>query len=359
MLDTLPDEVILLVLEHLAPKPLVLSGYFYDQITLRALCLASRRYRRLAQPVLWRNVAFTDSTRYGKFVRLKGVDALRDHVRYLVVQPVRRWEDDHDHVIDPAKFYAILPLHPNLAGLRLYGSNLFRRRDCFDLESLRANHHLRRLSLIDLDCAGAANLPQLEQLHLDYVAIEPAELTSWLDSAYLPRLVALHLGMLYEPSVGYHYIPSPPPFLAQLEIFQAPDAQTVDAAEFASPPVPPVALLSSCPWADLPRHVLIVSEGEDDFDPIPDFLHNQASQLDTAAPLRPREPSSLWLPHFVRVAASKSPEAQRALDTLGEACARAGRRLMWWEGELAEGELVSHEFWQYARELKAARATGA
>ncbi|BGP39299.1 hypothetical protein JCM10449v2_003237 [Rhodotorula kratochvilovae] len=358
MLDRLPDELVLLVVEELAPAPLVLKGYHEAQNTLKALCLTARRYRRLAQPVLWRNLVFTDLRRSAKLVQLQGVDTMRDHVRNLLVYFSRPREDGLAPSIELDRVYAILPLLPNLAGLRLDGSNLFWRRDCLELAKLRTGHHLRLLSLVELDCVGAATLPQLEQLHLYSITIEPADLARWLDSAYLPQLVALYLGDLHEPRIGPRYSHSPHShFLAQLDVVHTVDVKTVRAADKATPPSPPVALLSSHPWADFPRHVMIVWGAGDDPDPVPYCLHRWADQLDeAAAPFRPREPSSLWLPHAIRTVAAGFPAAQSALEELGEACARAGRRLMWWEGELGEGELVSHEFWRYAREIKAAKA---
>ncbi|BGP47442.1 hypothetical protein JCM10450v2_003294 [Rhodotorula kratochvilovae] len=285
MLDRLPDELVLLIVEQLAPAPLVVNGYHKAQNTLRAHCLTARRYRRLVQPLLWRSLFFVDSTRYAKFVDLEGAHALRAHVRYLVVRPERNYGDDFTLAFNLGKVEPILPFLPNLVGLRLDGRHKEWSIDCFDPASLAMNHNLRLLQLAELKCTRIlARFPQLEQLHMEDVTIKPDDITNSLDPALLPQLTALHIGDIYNP--------------------------------------------------------------HDD-------------QLDAAAPLHPREPSSLWLPRSVRAAAADSPDIQYALRDLGEACARAGRRLMWWEGELAEGELVSHEFWRYAREIKAARATGA
>ncbi|BGP47399.1 hypothetical protein JCM10450v2_003251 [Rhodotorula kratochvilovae] len=223
MLDRLPDELVLLVVEELAPAPLVRKGYHEAQNTLRALCLTARRYRRLAQPVLWRNLVFTDLRRSAKFVDLEGVNTLRDHVQSLVVEPERDYDNDFAPAFDLSEVESILPLLPNLVGLRLDGRHKAWTVDCFDPASLAMNHN----------------------------------------------------------------------------------------------------------------------------------------QLVAAVPLLSREQSSFWLPYSVEAAAAESMDIWDALRDLGDACARAGRRLLWWEGELAEGELVSHEFWQYAREIKAARATGA
>lgn len=91
MLAQLPDEVLLTILDELAPDPSYRQDD--DSARRRALCracLASRRMRRLAQPFLWRRVEVADDEDLEHVRARPGIDVFG---RFTKAFEVRRLKD--------------------------------------------------------------------------------------------------------------------------------------------------------------------------------------------------------------------------------------------------------------------------
>ncbi|BGP39296.1 hypothetical protein JCM10449v2_003234 [Rhodotorula kratochvilovae] len=340
MLDHLPHEIALLILEDLAPAPLVHLDYHEAQKTLRHLCLVSRRYRGIAQPVFWRSLFFVERTRFDQFAQLEGTADLLAHVRHLAVVPDKRAGVPPEDKLGLKKVETILPLLPNLESLWINAKQLDGDIDRFRLTAIKSNTHL-------------------EVIHLSDVCLNPAIFKRWFRSASLPALRAFYHDVYtlafdrFTPHVD-------PDLLSQLDFVQT---DGVEAGHKHSASTP---LAAETRWPSplfVPLHVLVeVHQSHGRVIDRPDWsesglLSMWARELSSTAHPPADEPASLWIPRSALRGMATSPEVVATFNALQVACERAGRRLFWWDGELGEGELVSHEFWRYARGLRAARAT--
>ncbi|GAA5827887.1 hypothetical protein JCM3770_005620 [Rhodotorula araucariae] len=318
MLDGLPDELVLAILAHLSQPGVARWDYLERQEALCALCLTARRYRSLAQPLLWQQ-ARIDSARDIALVLAPEVAALRRNLRFLGVT--------HGHT----HWLAILALlAPNLEELS----------------------SLRRLSIegfVLFDSDPTVPFPRLRELRLERVRVEPSVIRSWLDAQRLPHLRVLFFDRLHASERSHPYFPSASEaLLAQLDFIQT---RVVDRpTSLRSPSAPPLAV-EVVSILDLPHHALLQPTFHRNVT-VPELVH-----YITVAGNAVRAQGHLSVAHFVRHAAEHWPDLGAAVDELGAACTQANRRLRWWDGVPVEGELVSHEFWPFARELKAARPT--
>ncbi|BGP47400.1 hypothetical protein JCM10450v2_003252 [Rhodotorula kratochvilovae] len=191
MLDRLPDELLVTVLDSLAAPAYAPRAYEARQGTLRALCLTSRRLHRLAQPVLFRHVYVHERTRLDQ-VRDVDDEALRAHTK------VYQFELDRSRALEGDKY---TPLAAVAAGLRYPNVEEVRVEavcHALDLRVLGNYSRLRRLFLngLDLDDPAAVHLPCVDQLRLEDLCVEPAFLERWLDPEFLPSVKAIYLSDL-------------------------------------------------------------------------------------------------------------------------------------------------------------------
>ncbi|GAA5994529.1 uncharacterized protein JCM10292_002116 [Rhodotorula paludigena] len=360
-MDLLPDELVLRILEEVAPPAYSPKAYSARQNALLSLCSVSRRMRALAQPLLWRFVRVHERSRLDSLAQ---PERLRRCARTYHVSPEGIWSGQKGWFTLQEGVEA-LSLLPEVTELRL--DSLEQQ---INLKSLQDYTGLRSLSLVcaDIDDSDPVFLHNLEALHLEDVRLDPDLLATWLSPTYLPSLKALYLSDLRENIEDAPFFPTlSPAILSQLDFVQTLAEETDAVAKYGqsvSPPFlfqlhPPV--LDPTSSAPLPRNITLDSPRLRLGDTA-EKLHTGSYQLPAFGQLldafraeHAPVPHSILLPRELVMAAGRADvdvvERVRAFE---DACARNGVRLGWWGG--AEGEaddtLVSPEFWEYARRLR-------
>ena len=117
-LESLPDELLLLICEHLASQPTSIHDKPYDQATFYNLCLVSQRWNCIATPFLYATIGLSSSSFAGrKLLRtLLAKPFLAEHI--TVVRQVSPSEEVSNGSIHHPKMFAdtntILPMAEQL-----------------------------------------------------------------------------------------------------------------------------------------------------------------------------------------------------------------------------------------------------
>jgi len=85
MSDRLDDDALLLILDELATPSSDYDVYCAAKKALRNICIASRRLRRLAQPLLWRQIWVVEQSQADKVKSSPIVSSLGQGTRWLSV----------------------------------------------------------------------------------------------------------------------------------------------------------------------------------------------------------------------------------------------------------------------------------
>ncbi|KPV77622.1 uncharacterized protein RHOBADRAFT_51453 [Rhodotorula graminis WP1] len=354
MAANLPDDVVLLILEQLAHPAHTPESYRDRQNPLRNVCLASRRLRHLARPLLWRQVAVRSPRHLNCLPASLLAVVLGRHTRsYTVVGSV---------ILDLADAVGVSDLLPEVVDLHLTSAPLVSFKLCL----LEPFAHLRRLhlGLAHLPRDALATLPVLEELCVRQIWCTTRELHAQLLPARVPRLRELHLVQVKDmtsPTTVQLADVVPPDLLPQLDLVQTDSASidpTSDLAQSLAPPVlvfgPPAA--ATGPPRPLPRHSISQPARFKDARTATDTLAKLAASTRLVPIRHMRDPPYLvLLPLALRTLAAAEPSVAPHLAAL-EALFAEKRVVVEWTEDLPEGELVSPEFRRHARELRAARA---
>jgi len=232
------------------------------------------------------------------------------------------------------------------------------------LESLTASSRatdLRRLYLgfliIDQG-APVPCLPQLEELYIRRSALSLDMAKEWLQAERLPALLVLHCVGVQDPATGQALALADAlssDLLPQLDLVQTTPQHLSPRDPLAQGIVPPVLLFSPVALDALPRHSLWQPVHFAKKATAVLFLRKLLTLLDGATRPDPAEPRFvLFLPSKLRALATQHTDVASGVQVLEE-LARAKDVRVRWTSESLEADLVSREFWQYARGVKAAR----
>ncbi|BGP47441.1 hypothetical protein JCM10450v2_003293 [Rhodotorula kratochvilovae] len=345
----LPDELLLLIFDALAQPAYSRDEYKRRQQALSALSLVGRRYRDLAQPLLWEVVRAQERAHLDKIRRIKDGNGspTRTKLFHVSTKTVATGEEEP---VSPDEGIEAAKLFPDVEEIRIECV-----RSPLDLTLLDAHCGLHRLSLVNVDLSSSSpvHLPHLEQLRLDRTIIPSSLLTAWLDPSHLPSLAAVRLVALYEAlHVGAPALDFSPAFLAQVDFIQTPGL-SLDALQRYHNSIDPPFLFGSSLSSILPRHLVLAAHQFDGRARATTTLKRFGTQVDAAPPIEGSHPRVLLLPRCLQALATSDEVVATVLDTFVATCARKDARLIWHAG--AEDDLVSREFWRYARQLKAAR----
>ncbi|GAA5900187.1 hypothetical protein JCM8208_002044 [Rhodotorula glutinis] len=347
------DDVLIMILEELALPAHAREAYRSRQETLRSVCLASRRLRRLAQPMLWRQSVVRSREQLDSLVSA-APGALGRYTKLLTV--VGSPSLGLDEAIAVSASFC-----PEVAEIRLACSPILLALDfalLSDFTNLR-KLHVEKVKLLE---GQYATLPALEELCLHRVVTSSRWVELQLRGARVPRLREVYFIEL--PGGGPSMIKLDeaisPDILHGLEILQV-DARAVHAdGELARGTSPPVLIFH--PQFDLaPRpldrhtfcHPFLFRYNSS----AGDSLSALAQRLDLTPPSPPSttRPPLLVLPLFLRRVAVTEPLVKQHMRVVEALCVAKGVRIMWDDEEL-DGELISPAFRRCARELREARA---
>ncbi|GAA5850296.1 hypothetical protein JCM9279_006519 [Rhodotorula babjevae] len=159
LLPCLIDDVLLAILDELAQHDYTYQGYKLRQQTLRSVCLASRRLRALAQPLLWRRVAISKSS---QIVPLHAQRALGMNTTSCML-----FDNGHLGVDWAVAVLATGAVLPNLQDLELSGGN----KATLELSTVTSFQMTSLVAFwIDVkldDVLSPAMLAQLEVIRID------------------------------------------------------------------------------------------------------------------------------------------------------------------------------------------------
>ncbi|GAA5862024.1 hypothetical protein JCM1840_006911 [Sporobolomyces johnsonii] len=187
MLDRLPNELLLRVLELSVSSSFASQPYADRRSTLRNYSLVSHRFRQLAQPLLFALFKATSSSKLRHFLYAVKAIGLQHHVKAVAL--------DHNVGVE---IYGGLPPNdlvrlaedcPALEQLSLGTAGRF------DLTRLVVFKHLRSLTLNwgDLSASSPFVLPLLADLTVEGISASPETLASTFTPSTLPSLRALAL----------------------------------------------------------------------------------------------------------------------------------------------------------------------
>ncbi|GJN89567.1 hypothetical protein Rhopal_002554-T1 [Rhodotorula paludigena] len=321
MASSLPDEIVLLIFETLAKPQWDREGYSERQRTLSLLALVCRRFHRLAEPLLWRQLRFDkwQSSTLRKVQRL--LPGSGQHVRAM--KATTKYRPYNDEQISTQQVAEVVRMLPTLTEVRL------------DV-GLNNDGLFKRL----------AKLTSLTSLALVNVGI--SETMCREATVVFPHLVDLRLRQwtfrynvpLTEPPV--------PPVLRQVDF--------ENVAFYAKALSNHTRLLLNPALVESSN-----SETGGDIIFVPTYATREwKSSLDEICDLlgdgQLPQVRSFFIPDQVRdILSASAPEYAAALDNFLRACATAGVEVRWLADE-AEDELVCREFWAYSRELAARRS---
>ncbi|BGP47444.1 hypothetical protein JCM10450v2_003296 [Rhodotorula kratochvilovae] len=368
MLNRLPDELLVAVLDSLAAPAYAPRAYEARQGTLRALCLTSRRLHRVAQPVLFRHIRIHERTRLDQ-VRDVDDEVLRAHTKVLQVEPYgsRALEEDK---YTPLEAVAAGLLYPNVEELRVEG-----RYEAFDMQVLDEFPGLRRLSLfrVVLDDWATVRLPRVEQLRLEDIRVDQAALERWLGPAFLPSVKAIYLSDLFDNRERMpQYFPKlTPAILAQLDFVQTRIEEEGALQAYGRHDAPPFLFelhREPTPTGIVPRHALVDLWLYYEF-PVDTRLWKAwaivgmlADHVEAVARGSDGQPMrTLFLPACFanRASTGGAGEIRNMIADTARRLERLGVPLSFADAAGGPGyDLVSPAFWAEARKMRDARETG-
>ncbi|BGP36681.1 hypothetical protein JCM10449v2_000582 [Rhodotorula kratochvilovae] len=216
--DLLPDELVLAIVIHIAHDPEV---KLYPRLdSLQRICLVSRRFRRLTQPVLWENVRVEAGP---------ALEAFMDHAQPTLASSTRRlyfevkrrrtgrryYAYNHLYRFKPEPFARLLRMLPNVEELEvlcLQPTNL-------SYKLLEAAPNLKKFKISfpkGMATAAPFLLPHLKHLELLGHWTLPEEALNNLTPACVPSLRVVMLASI-RPLHTHRLHPT---LLAQLELLQ-------------------------------------------------------------------------------------------------------------------------------------------
>ncbi|TNY22996.1 hypothetical protein DMC30DRAFT_414596 [Rhodotorula diobovata] len=363
-MDRFPDELLLRLVEPFSAHAWTRKAYATRQATLRALCLASRRWKALAQPLLFRHVRVDDKTRLG---RLRATDpALRASTTVLHVA----CEEPELQYMDPEDFRQLIMsvagtrniLLPNLEELRIEGY-----LGPFELPCLTTFFSLRRLSFTRLGsleaprCWALPDLVKLVVLRIDRTFIDQDVVDAWFTANELPSLRALFFNCRSHPLPHIRRA-----FFAQLDVMEMDTENDDYIKSHAHQRQPPYLMAIDFPLAAftapddynprLPRHAKLVLRHRNP------SLQAWSLYLGYALPIltglvkraprkgeRPRRGGTLILPDVLAlphdsVLRVHVPELVQSVDALKAACDKVGVDVLFAPRDDDGDELVSSLF---------------
>ncbi|GAA5847717.1 hypothetical protein JCM9279_004998 [Rhodotorula babjevae] len=327
MLDRIPDEVVSAILDQLASPAHDEGLGIDDKAALRHVCLSSSRLRRLAQPLLWRQVFVVHDQQHRKMRSAATTTGLGRHTETYTVGFLMA------HT--PAAL-AVSRVLPNVEDVQL---TLERSMPAFRF--LEDFTKLRRLDLSGLVLTADPDvvLPHLDKLSITHSRVDVDSVTEWLQPSNLPALRCLHWSAVVD--VGRTFLPQldtllHPLLLEQLDyIFTLENALAPDS-ELGSGTAPPVLHVGGYRGAFFPRHALFHSIHFEKPTAAHEKLREITAQLLTATSPDHRgpRPSVVVLPTQVRRVAAQDAHVARALVELERRCSASRVRVMWFvEGD--------------------------
>ncbi|GAA6055898.1 hypothetical protein JCM3770_002350 [Rhodotorula araucariae] len=358
----LPDEVVLLIFAAVAEPVCTPNEYKRRQDTLCCLSLLASRYRDLAQALLWAVVYARERGHLDRFRRIKDIDGPRTGTKVFHVSTKTAGRGTEGPVL-PDEVVEVATLFPDVEEIHIECA-----RSTLDMHPLGGHAGLIRLSLVNVDLSASSPvlLPRLEQLRLDRAVIPSSLLTAWLDPVHLPSLAAVRLGTLYDTvHGGAPRLDLSRAFLAQVDFIQTPSLSLDTLQRFHASTAPPF-LFSSSLRTLVPLHLVLAAHQFDGRARATTTLERFGAQVGASAPVPVPVPvvegpgrqqaRVVVLPRCLEALAAADTVVGAALGAFVATCGRRGARVLWYDG--GDGELVSHEFWRYARDLKGASGGG-
>ncbi|BGP47518.1 hypothetical protein JCM10450v2_003373 [Rhodotorula kratochvilovae] len=250
-LDSLPDELLVLISEHL-PHPLdgTVIASMKDRGTLARLCRVSKRWRDVVQPVLWRHVVVNSGLAIRALVAAK--KSHRELVNALMV-----WE--HRPFSMSAVIADLARAVANVESLQLITPFFEKRPRPIQLSDLSIFGALRSLHLhgVHVDLNSVPTFPNLTELALVCVSTT-ASIDRLFESNAFPSLRCLHVVLGLQVYDLRNSLPSRPPppfqsafstvssrFPSQLDTLQT-DGRVFSAdANILTQPSPPILVMLS------------------------------------------------------------------------------------------------------------------
>ncbi|GAA5864505.1 hypothetical protein JCM1840_000523 [Sporobolomyces johnsonii] len=183
MLDRLPNELVLCIIELSVPSTFFSTTYSSRQTNLRNCCLVSRPFRQLAQALLFAFFQPTSRQELHTFLNATKAVGLGHHVK-AVTLAYRMDELDGSVPNDLARLAQDCPALEQLSVGGLGEFNLPMLEDFKNLRSLT-------LSNGGLFASSPFVLPLLADLSLVWMSATPEQLASTFTSSTLPSLRAL------------------------------------------------------------------------------------------------------------------------------------------------------------------------
>ncbi|GAA5892281.1 hypothetical protein JCM5296_003225 [Sporobolomyces johnsonii] len=183
MLDRLPNELVLRIIELSAPSTFFSTTYSSRQTNLRNCCLVSRQFRQLAQPLLFAVFKATSSEELHTFLNATKAIGLEHHVQAVALIYSM---DALDGTV-PEDLVRLAQDCPALEQLSVpYAGE-------FDMTRLEVFKHLRSLTLNDGELVATSPfvLPLLADLSIYTISATPEMLASTFTPSTLPSLRAL------------------------------------------------------------------------------------------------------------------------------------------------------------------------
>ncbi|GAA5912167.1 hypothetical protein JCM8208_000922 [Rhodotorula glutinis] len=350
MSDRLDDDVLELVLDELSP--LTSTGLAYRDVkrTILCLCRTSRRFRLLAQPFLWRQVQVTGPK---QLEQLRACSAATGLGRHTVAYEV---ESPYSHSVNGA--LAVADVLPNIVKLRVSAAQA-----PVDVALFAQYHALEHLDLQGVVLDGPLPPPSCTIKHL--IIVDSSASTSfmrqWLTSARLPGLHTVYVDHVTDLSSS-----SPiqlgdilgRPVLDQLDCIYGSSPHADPQSALGGGVDPPVLFLDHHPSVPLPRH------SGSRVPPISAYraLRDICASIDRVEARPTSEPpvAVVLTAQLAKLAAGAPAALKKLFETLELACTTHRVHIIW-ASEPRPGferarTLGCDEFWQYARELRAARA---
>ncbi|GAA5925899.1 hypothetical protein JCM3775_005146 [Rhodotorula graminis] len=313
---------------------------------LLCLCRTSRRYRAIAQPLLWRHVRVTSPK---QLEQLRASSAASGLGRYTVAYDVDlQFAHGSSDALDVSDFL------PNIVALSVVAA-----RDSVDVALLVKHQALENVELrnVYLDGPSAAPSRKLKRILIVDSAAPTSFLRQWFTPSLLPALRTVHVDRLEDLSsslpVQLDDILARP-LLGQLDCVVT-SSEHVDPQSVLGDGVePPVLFLRHGRSAPLPRH------SNPHISPdwyIPNLREWYDALAEVAA--RPTSEPPVVVVLTPRVADLAGGPSAGYFKGVVQGCAMYRVRLILpserQPGSKGPLTLEFHEFWEYARELKAAR----
>ncbi|BGP44094.1 hypothetical protein JCM10450v2_008311 [Rhodotorula kratochvilovae] len=363
----LPDELLLQILRHAAPRETGPLRWRARQDTLLACCLVSKRIHTVARPLLWEVVCmhldavpFTlvadrinGWTRFTRTLAVRAIDYCKD-----------RYRDK-----DRQDLATLFELFPNVEELMLFGFGEGTDGGLLYLQDVvKAYPNLERLSIgestIHLMRNRAVVFPAVQELALRFCDINRGEkdlLSKILTTETFPSLRTLYYSAAEVSAPPSAYPTIEPALLAQLDAFEVFGPGVLPAAYYATE-TPVLRILEAVPRSLVfrlhpqERHLFALWTPDNHFGTnlgYPAWF----DEYDTlAAIIRSHSLQSVFLPSVLHPARPLGGTLGTGRAKIYTASLEKKVHVEWAAvvplGYGVEDEFVLPEFWEYARRLK-------